>query len=604
MSRRRFLWDAAVIGSIGAAVSKLWGTDAVRVPPLKTFRYGDVILNSSLHNQQFENCRDVLMGLDEDSLMKPFRQMAGQPAPGEDLGGWYIYDPHYDYRKDDAGLAPAATFGQWVSALSRMYAATGDVRIRERVLRLNQVFAKSISGNYFKKTRFPAYSYDKLVCGLIDAHEYAGDQDAFAILDATTKLALGHLPKTAVPREQSWRPGKDISYNWDESYTLPENLLLAGQRGAGKQYLDLAVRYLDDSYFDPLAANRNVFAGKHAYSYVNALSSAMLAAEVLHEDKYRAAAANGFRMLQEQSFATGGWGPDEQLRAPGSDDLATSLDKTHSSFETPCGAYAHFKLTRYLLAATRDSRYGDSMEQVMYNTVLGAKPLKSDGEAFYYSDYNFSGSKKYSTHRWPCCSGTLPQVAADYRRLIYFRDPIAGTSVYVNLYVPSTLRWQIAGIDAVLRQDGSYPFGGDVRLGLELRRPQEFTLLLRIPAWSTEGRVSLNGEKIATTWTPGAFLPISRTWKNGDRLTLDFQIENRLEAVDKGHPEIVALVRGPLSLFAIGDSIPEVTRKQLLAAHRSGEQSWTVDSRRGPLLMLPFTAIEEQPYSLYVRTAG
>ena len=57
------------------------------------------------------------MSLNDDSLMKPFRAMIGKPAPGEDLGGWYRYDPNYDWHTFDAGFAPSATFGQWVSAL-------------------------------------------------------------------------------------------------------------------------------------------------------------------------------------------------------------------------------------------------------------------------------------------------------------------------------------------------------------------------------------------------------------------------------------------------------------------------------------------------------
>jgi len=57
-----------------------------------------------------------------------------------------------------------------------------------------------------------------------------------------------------------------------------------------------------------------------------------------------------------QSFATGGWGPDESFRAPGSGALYASLSSTHRGFETPCGSYAHFKLTRYLLRVTREGR--------------------------------------------------------------------------------------------------------------------------------------------------------------------------------------------------------------------------------------------------------
>ena len=57
--------------------------------PLEEFGYGDVALNSALHEQQLQQTHAVLMGLSDDSLLKPFRAMIGQPAPGEELGGWY-----------------------------------------------------------------------------------------------------------------------------------------------------------------------------------------------------------------------------------------------------------------------------------------------------------------------------------------------------------------------------------------------------------------------------------------------------------------------------------------------------------------------------------
>ena len=82
---------------------------------------------SEAHESQLMNTHSVLMALSEDSLLKPFRQMAGMAAPGEDLGGWYSYDPNYDYRTAfDTGFAPGCTFGQWVSALARTYAITGE----------------------------------------------------------------------------------------------------------------------------------------------------------------------------------------------------------------------------------------------------------------------------------------------------------------------------------------------------------------------------------------------------------------------------------------------------------------------------------------------
>jgi uncharacterized protein len=456
ITRRRFVKLAAA-GATAIAGPPLWLRPAragatVSHQALAEFGYGDVTISSERHEAQLRESHDVLMSLSEDSLLKPLRQMAGQAAPGEDLGGWYNYDPDYDWHKDDAGFAPGATFGQWISALARYHAITGAQETRAKVLRLNRLYAQTICENFFASNRFPAYCYDKLVQGLIDSQRFAGDPDAFALLDRTTSAAVPHLPGKAIDRERAWRPDRDQSFRWDESYTIPESLFLAYQRGAGDRYRDLGTRYLDDpSWFDPLARGENVLGGKHAYSYVNSLSSALQAYLTLGSKKHLLAASNAFAMLSAQSFATGGWGPDEMLLSPEGDDLHASLAKTHNSFEVPCGSYAHFKATRYLLRVTRDSRYGDSMERVMYNTVLGAKTLRPDGRAFYYADYNFSGRKVYSNHVFPCCSGTLPQVAADYRINAYFRDPLG---IYVNLYLPSKVRWVQDGVKVSLSQTG------------------------------------------------------------------------------------------------------------------------------------------------------
>ena len=600
ISRRQFIQSsslaAAGLLAFGARGQSAW-TDS-SLPPLGEFSYADVSLASELHNQQLENTHSVLMGLSEDSLLRPFRITAGRPAPGDDLGGWYLYDPNFDRQVSEAGFAPAAPFGQWVSALSRAYAITGDAKVRDKVLRLNRLCADAISGDYFEKTRFPAYSYDKLVCGLIDSHRYVGDPDAFRILEHTTDTALPHLPGKAIEHGVSWRPGMDETYTWDESYTMPENLFLGYQRGAGERYRALAVLYLDDDYYGPLAEGRSDLNGRHAYSHVNALCSAMQAYLTLGSEKHLRVATNAFDMLLAQSYATGGWGPDETLCAPDSDDVEASLTKTHSSFETPCGAYAHFKLTRYLLRVTRDSRYGDSMERVMYNTVLGAKPLMPDGRTFYYSDYNFRGTKVYSRNRWPCCSGTMPQVAADYRINTYFRDD---RGVYVNLYIPSTLRWRQGRTQLSLTQKSAYPFENLVQFEVAVSHKAEFEISLRIPAWAEGASISVNGKRVAEPVITGRFATIRRKWKSGDRIEVDLPLMKRLEPIDPLHPKTVALLCGPLVLFAITSAMPVVSGAQLLAAKKTASQRWQADTVAGSFDLLPFIAISDEQYSTYLK---
>jgi uncharacterized protein len=606
LSRRKFAkLSAAAVGALATSRFSLTRATAGIValdPPLSEFGYGDVTITSALHQAQLQETHDVLMNLSEDSLLKPFRQMAGQPAPGADLGGWYNYDPNYDWHKDDAGFAPGATFGQWVSALARYYAITGSAETRDKVLRLNKLYAQTISEDFYDNNRFPAYCYDKLLMGLIDSHQFVNDPDAFAILERTTKAALPHLPAYAIDRELEWRPGKDQSFRWDESYTNPENLFLAYQRGAGDRYKQLAVRYLDDStWFDPLARGENVLAGKHAYSYVNSLSSSMQAYLTLGSEKHLRATKNAFAMLTAQSFATGGWGPDEMLRAPESDEVNESLTKTHNSFETPCGSYAHFKVTRYLLRVTRDSRYGDSMERIMYNTVLGAKHLQADGRAFYYADYNFAGRKVFSNHIFPCCSGTLPQVAADYRINTYFHD---SRGLYVNLYLTSSVRWALDGASVSLSQSSAYPFEDLVSLEVTLSKPREFALHLRIPEWAQGARIEVNGKGWAGSPAPGTFATISRKWHAGDRVELEFPRKTRLESINSQHPDTVALSCGPLVMFPITDTTEpfSLTRAQLLAAKQTGKQQWEINTggMSNSIRLLPYIMIDEERYSTYL----
>ncbi len=605
-SRRAFLQSAGVAA---ATISTRAAEPGADLTPLDEFAYQDVELAPGPAETQFQQTCSVLMSLNEDSLLKPWRLRAGLPAPGPELGGWYDELPLEKTESGGHGFAPAHCFGQWISALSRAYAITRAPEIRARVDRLLAMYESAISGRFYNNFRFPAYNYDKMVIGLVDAHQLAGIPDAYALLDRTTAAAEPHLPPTALNRDEPqrrWREsaGDNTSndYTWDESYTLPENLYLAAERGAGERYRQLAVRFLlDDTWFTPLSENKNVLAGHHAYSFCNSLSSAMQAYLAGRSRKHLLAARNAFAMIEStQSFATGGWGPNESFFAPGKGELYRSLTGTHRGFETPCGSYAHFKLTRYLLRVTRDGRYGDSMERVLYNTVLGAKPLQKDGRAFYYSDYNNSATKVYFPDRWPCCSGTLPQVAADYRLLAYFRDTLG---VFVNLYLPSTLRWtEAGGAQLALTQSGSYPLDGQIAMRIHSSRPARFALRLRIPGWAIGVRISVNAARVSPPIRNG-FVTIQRTWRTGDRIQLDLELPVRLEPVDPDHPNTVAMVRGPLVLFAIGDVHGPISRERMLAPERVPNAAvWRVKTDTAHLLFRPFASIDDEPYRTYVRT--
>jgi hypothetical protein len=531
--------------------------------------------------------------LDEDALLRPFRLRAGQRAAGRELGGWY----------DTYAFAPGATFGQWMSALSRYYAITGDAATRAKIRRLVRGYAATIDaqGRFYRNNRFPAYTYDKLAGGLLDAQRLGGEDTALATLARTTRAAVPHLPARAMPRNEHAQPGEDFSrHAWDESYTLPENQFQAWRVTGDSRHLELARRFLYDEFFAALARGENVLPGKHAYSHVNALSSAAQAYLSLRDPAYLNAARNGFEMIAAQSFATGGWGPDEHFVVPGSGALDASLADQHKSFETPCGAYAHFKLTRYLLRISRDARYGDSMERVLYNTVLGALPIQPDGHAFYYSDYTGHANKTFHPDRWPCCSGTLPMIAADYAVSTCFTD---SQGIYVNLYVPAQVAWTQNDQRCALFVDTEYPHASSVSMTLKLPHAQAFTINLRIPAWATGASLQVNGRE-RRSLEPGQFAAIRREWHSGDRLELELPLTPRLESIEAAHPDTVAMLVGPLVLMRIleaGTANAAVSRAGLLAAQRDPHagHDWQAMTAGGPVMLKPFLDIKAESYRVY-----
>jgi DUF1680 family protein len=612
-SRRQFLAKAAVsaAGSLVLRSLPAWAKQPAATQdesPLSVFDYSKVQLLEGPFKRQLDQNHELFLNLNEDGLLKPFRKREGLPAPGPDMGGWYdeaddFVPPDHNNPGNFHAFIAGHSFGQYLSSLARAYAVTGSKPTQAKVQRLVKGFGATVepAGKFYVDYRLPGYTFDKTCCGLIDAHEFAGDPNALAVLKRATDAVVPHLPEKALSRaEQEARPHKTIAYTWDETYTLPENFFLAYQRSGDRRYRELGERFIYHEYYDALAENQNALPGKHAYSHVNTLNSAMQAYLVLGEEKYLRAATNGLRMVQEQSYATGGWGPDEAFVVPGKGLLAASLGTTRSSFETPCGAYGQFKVTRYLLRVTRDSRYGDSMEQVLYNTVGGAKPILPDGTSFYYSDYNKDGAKRvYYKDKWPCCSGTFPQLTADYGISAYYP---ANQGIYVNLFLPSRVSWMQGGTQIVLTQHTEYPSANSTQLQLDMARPEQFTMYLRIPAWAGAAtRVSVNGKRVEGETVPGRFFEASRTWKNGDRVEFEIGMPLRLQSVDSENPQIVALRRGPLVLFGVGNLPASFSRAQLLAAKAASSSSgdWAVQNDTGMVVFKPFAAVADEPYRLY-----
>ena len=602
LSRRRLLKGLATLAAL-SSTRKLLAADIQTASPrekLFAFRYRDVKLTGGPLKAQFDRIHASYLALDEDRLLKELRVRAGLPAPGEYMGGWY----------DGDGFAPGHSFGQYMSGLARFAEATGDEATRAKTQRLVDGFAATIAPDGYcypsqkASTNFPAYNYDKYAVGLLDANQFAGVSSALEVLARATRGAIRSLPPRALDRnlEPHPRGAED-----DESYTLGENLFYAYEVTGEKEYLELARKYLlNSTYFEPLSRGENVLPGRHAYSHCNALSSAARAYLVLGDPMYLEAIRNAWDMIEKtQQFASGGWGPNEAFVEPNRGKLGESLAGTHAHFETPCGAYAHFKLARYLLRITGEARYGDGLERVLYNTVLGVKDPSGDGHFFYYSDYHPSTHKSYFPDKWPCCSGTLPQAVADYLISAYFRS---ADGIYVNLFVPSEVTWRIDDRPAKLVQTTSYPETESTELRLELPAPTEFTVYVRIPEWlESPVRLSVNGKNVSAPARGRTFAAIRRVWRNNDTVEVGLPFSFRTAPIDDQHPKTAALMRGPLMLVALDPALKLDARSlgspQRLSRVPHTAQTFDVTAPPEKLRFLPFYQVGEQSYTTYLEQA-
>src|ERR1700736_6765544 len=161
-SRRQFLRTTAVTtgGVLVARSLSAWGfpsAEVTIVPQLSVFGYSQVQLLDGPFRRQFDQTRDVFLHLDEDAMLKPFRQRVGMPAPGPDMGGWYDNADDFSPMDNFHGFIAGHSFGQYVSGLARAYAVTGSKPTQEKVQRLVRAYAQTVdpAGKFYVDYHLP-----------------------------------------------------------------------------------------------------------------------------------------------------------------------------------------------------------------------------------------------------------------------------------------------------------------------------------------------------------------------------------------------------------------------------------------------------------------
>ena len=253
--------------------------------------------------------------------------------------------------------------------------------------------------------------------------------------------------------------------------------------------------------------------------------------------------------------------------AVGADHFSASIrhDPVHEAFGLPhdlpnataytetCANIGQGMWAWRMAALTGDSRYGDVLEQVLYNSGLSG--MSADGTRFCYTNpLRWYGTEhrgmsndtpeRWFTHTCYCCP---PQVARTIARLHRWAYGLADDAVWVHLYGGNRLEAEVAGGALALTQETDYPWDGSIVITLEEAPERPITLHLRVPGWARGAELTVAGAPVDAE--PGSYVGVRRQWRAGDRVTLTLPLRAELVTA---HPRLeqdrnqAAVVRGPV----------------------------------------------------------
>jgi DUF1680 family protein len=258
-------------------------------------------------------------------------------------------------------------------------------------------------------------------------------------------------------------------------------------------------------------------------------------------------------LTSHQLYVTGGVGARQEGEAFGD---PYELPNARAYGES-CAAIGNMMWNWRMLAASGEAKFADVMERALYNGINSGMSL--DGTTYCYrnplafdptSDSRYvedpEGKIRNPWYYTTCCPPNLERTFASLPGYFY---STSDDGVYVHLYDNSTFNWRFHdGRPFRIQQTTRYPWEGDVKVAVSPSEPSEFTLYVRIPGWSQQTMVRVNGAPLAGV-RPGAYLPIRRRWSTGDMVELSFDMSTRLL---KANPAVnedrgrVAFQRGPI----------------------------------------------------------
>ena len=559
--------------------------------------------------------RRYVLDLRNDNLLQNYYMEAGLWGPRDRAG---LADCHGGWEIPTCQLR-GHFLGHWLSAVARLYAATGDGEAKAKgdavVADLARCQAENggewagpIPTTYLdwiargKRVWAPHYTLHKPLMGLYEMYALAGSQQA---LDILVKWAgWFHRWTSQFTREQlddilDVETGGMLEV-WANLYAVTGDPC----------HRELMQRYDRPRLFDPMVAGADVLTNMHANTTIPEVHGAARAWEVTGEQRWRDIVDAYWQsaVTARGSYATGSQTCGEIWTPPG--ELAARLGDKNQEH---CVVYNMMRLADYLIRWTGDVTYADYWERNLYNGIL-AQQHPETGMIAYFLPLEGGAVKQWGspTEDFWCCHGTLVQAHAIHNQGIYFEDE---TGLVIAQYVPTAATWQWQDTPVTITQTSDPQHGATRRprswaidIKVSCAQPAEFTLKLRIPWWvDGTAEIAINGE--AQPVAPGGsrFEALHRTWHDD---TIRLVLPKTLTAVPlPDEPQTVAFMDGPVVLAGLVDEERTLTGdpsqpEALLTP--DNEREWTfwqpsyrTRGQTRNFRLIPLHEVREQRYTVY-----
>lgn len=582
-------------------------------PMAKPFAPGKVVLTHSWIKQREGLNTAYLHKLDPERLLHNFRINAGLPSVAKPMEGW-----------ESPGCGLRGHFvGHYLSACASVVAASGDSLLAGRLDYMIDELAvcqQKLGGGYlsaFPEADFdtlehkyggvwaPYYTYHKIMQGLLDAHVLAGNVKALQMVQQMAtyvKQRMDKLPPEEIEKIL-YTPDGNPSNEVGGMNEVLQNLYRVTH---DPQHLALAKLFDRQWFYQPLMDGRDILSGLHANTHLVLLNGYLRRFENTGEIEFYRASSNFWDMLMHHHAYVNGSssGPRPIANTPTARTAehwshADRLSATLSGhIAESCVTHNTQKLTVNLFQFTADPQYADAYMNSFYNAVM-ALQNREDGRTVYHLPLGSPRQKEFlQENDYRCCNGSGIEAFTHLSNNIYFHHQ---HTLWVNLYVPSILKWQEMGV--VLEQSSNFPQEPGSSITIREAGAAKLAVKVFIPSWADEGTaVLLNGKPLEVEIEPLSYVTIERVWNEGDRLELKFDYKFYFKTMPDNE-NVMALYYGPVLLAFESDReiILKGDQRSILKNLSKDLEEFTFTLVNGgrSYKLLPFYRVTGESYGVY-----